>query len=300
MGSKDDHTPSSQPWLSSYNSQALQQLLSQFGLQVQSHNGAPTTAYYANRGRGRGGRGNQNYGRRSSNSNRSQLNGGNRNRFAWASNQNTVFGTCNRCGIGHIPILCPNRDPSTYRRSTPPQANYADCSSQENYADYRSQANYADHRSQASTSWLTDTGCNHHVGVLIFQVLNTRNHIMAMTDFMLVMIMREIGQDLSGFKCVQHTSASLTINENYDSDVRADTETFLNKIVPEGGSAPWRHTLEGPDDMPAHIKSSMFGCALTIPITDGKLNMGTWQGIWLCEHRDEPTARKVVVTLNGI
>nr|XP_043631213.1 uncharacterized protein LOC122602692 isoform X1 [Erigeron canadensis] len=187
MGSKDDHTPSSQPWLSSYNSQALQQLLSQFGLQVQSHNGAPTTAYYANRGRGRGGRGNQNYGRRSSNSNRSQLNGGNRNRFAWASNQNTVFGTCNRCGIGHIPILCPNRDPSTYRRSTPPQANYADCSSQENYADYRSQANYADHRSQASTSWLTDTGCNHHVGVLIFQVLNTRNHIMAMTDFMLVM-----------------------------------------------------------------------------------------------------------------
>nr|XP_043631216.1 uncharacterized protein LOC122602692 isoform X4 [Erigeron canadensis] len=119
-------------------------------------------------------------------------------------------------------------------------------------------------------------------------------------------IMREIGQDLSGFKCgianlfLQHTSASLTINENYDSDVRADTETFLNKIVPEGGSAPWRHTLEGPDDMPAHIKSSMFGCALTIPITDGKLNMGTWQGIWLCEHRDEPTARKVVVTLNGI
>ncbi|GJT31928.1 UPF0047 protein-like protein, partial [Tanacetum coccineum] len=88
----------------------------------------------------------------------------------------------------------------------------------------------------------------------------------------------------------KHTSASLTINENYDSDVRADTETFLNAIVPEGRSAPWKHTLEGPDDMPAHIKSSMFGCALTVPITNGKLNMGTWQGIWLCEHRDEPTA----------
>ncbi|CAK8577388.1 unnamed protein product [Lathyrus sativus] len=119
-------------------------------------------------------------------------------------------------------------------------------------------------------------------------------------------IAKEIEQDLSGFKCglahlfLQHTSASLTINENYDTDVRDDTETFLNRIVPEGSSAPWKHTLEGHDDMPAHIKSSMFGCALTIPITNGKLNMGTWQGIWLCEHRDHPTSRRVVVTLNGI
>jgi secondary thiamine-phosphate synthase enzyme len=99
---------------------------------------------------------------------------------------------------------------------------------------------------------------------------------------------------------VQHTSASLTINENYDSDVQFDTETFLSRIVPEGPSAPWRHTIEGPDDMPAHIKSSMFGCALTIPITDGRLNMGTWQGIWLCEHRDYATPRQIVITLNGI
>uniref|UniRef100_A0ACD5Z0W7 Uncharacterized protein n=1 Tax=Avena sativa TaxID=4498 RepID=A0ACD5Z0W7_AVESA len=119
-------------------------------------------------------------------------------------------------------------------------------------------------------------------------------------------ILREIEGDLSGFNCglahlfLQHTSASLTINENYDSDVQADTETFLNRIVPEGRSAPWKHTLEGPDDMPAHIKSSMFGCALTIPITDGHLNMGTWQGIWLCEHRDQASARKIVITLNGI
>ncbi|KAL6982942.1 hypothetical protein U1Q18_016336 [Sarracenia purpurea var. burkii] len=119
-------------------------------------------------------------------------------------------------------------------------------------------------------------------------------------------ILKEIGQDLSGFKCglahlfLQHTSASLTINENYDSDVREDTETFLNRVVPEGVSAPWKHTLEGPDDMPAHIKSSLFGCTLTVPITNGQLNMGTWQGIWLCEHRDSATARKVVVTLNGI
>ncbi|KAJ0987149.1 hypothetical protein J5N97_005505 [Dioscorea zingiberensis] len=119
-------------------------------------------------------------------------------------------------------------------------------------------------------------------------------------------IVREIEQDLSEFKCglahlfLQHTSASLTINENYDADVRADTETFLNRIVPEGRSAPWQHTMEGPDDMPAHIKSSMFGCALTIPITDGRLNMGTWQGIWLCEHRDHATPRTIVVTLNGM
>ncbi|XP_041017674.1 UPF0047 protein YjbQ-like [Juglans microcarpa x Juglans regia] len=119
-------------------------------------------------------------------------------------------------------------------------------------------------------------------------------------------IKKEIAQDLLEFKCglahlfLQHTSASLTINENYDSDVRDDTETFLNRIVPEGRSAPWRHTIEGPDDMPAHIKSSMFGCTLTVPITNGQLNMGTWQGIWLCEHRDNATPRKVVVTLNGI
>ncbi|KAF2927726.1 uncharacterized protein [Oryza sativa Japonica Group] len=119
-------------------------------------------------------------------------------------------------------------------------------------------------------------------------------------------IVNGIRDDLSEFKCgmahlfLQHTSASLTINENYDSDVQFDTETFLSRIVPEGPSAPWRHTIEGPDDMPAHIKSSMFGCALTIPITDGRLNMGTWQGIWLCEHRDYATPRQIVITLNGI
>ncbi|CAL5041786.1 unnamed protein product [Urochloa decumbens] len=119
-------------------------------------------------------------------------------------------------------------------------------------------------------------------------------------------IVNEIIDDLAGFKCgmahlfLQHTSASLTINENYDSDVQADTETFLSRIVPEGPSAPWRHTMEGPDDMPAHIKSSMFGCSLMIPITNGRLNMGTWQGIWLCEHRDYATPRQIVITLNGI
>lgn len=77
-------------------------------------------------------------------------------------------------------------------------------------------------------------------------------------------------------------------------------ETFLNTIVPEGKKAPWRHTIEGADDMPAHIKSSMFGASLNIPITDGKLNLGTWQGIWLCEHRDRGSPRKIVVTMQGV
>eukprot|EP00249_Psilotum_nudum_P010202 c22400_g1_i1 orf=166-729(+) len=119
-------------------------------------------------------------------------------------------------------------------------------------------------------------------------------------------ILHDIESDLSTFKVgiahffLQHTSASLTINENYDSDVLKDTETFLNKVVPEGNSAPWKHTLEGPDDMPAHIKSSMFGCSLTLPITNGHLNLGTWQGIWMCEHRDHGGSRKIVVTMTGI
>ncbi|XP_024395457.1 uncharacterized protein [Physcomitrium patens] len=119
-------------------------------------------------------------------------------------------------------------------------------------------------------------------------------------------ILKEIESDLARFKCgiahlfLQHTSASLTINENYDGDVRDDVETWLNLTVPEGRKAPWKHTMEGDDDLPAHIKSSTFGCQLSIPITDGRLNLGTWQGIWLCEHRDHGGARKVVITMTGV
>ncbi|KAG0569764.1 hypothetical protein KC19_6G115000, partial [Ceratodon purpureus] len=119
-------------------------------------------------------------------------------------------------------------------------------------------------------------------------------------------ILKDVEADLANFKCglahffLQHTSASLTINENYDSDVLDDVETWLTGTVPEGRKAPWKHTIEGPDDMPAHIKSSVFGCALSIPITDGRLNLGTWQGIWLCEHRDHASARKVVITMTGV
>lgn len=94
-----------------------------------------------------------------------------------------------------------------------------------------------------------------------------------------------------------HTSASLTLNENADSDVRADMETAANLLCPE--TMPFRHADEGPDDMPAHVKCSIFGAHLLIPIRNGKLLLGTWQGIYLCEHRDRATARKLVLTIFG-
>lgn len=96
---------------------------------------------------------------------------------------------------------------------------------------------------------------------------------------------------------IQHTSASLTINENADPDVRVDFETAMNHAVPE--TLPYIHTLEGPDDMPAHVKSSMMGASVMIPIGDGRLQLGTWQGIYLCEHRDRAGGRSIVITLNG-
>ena len=96
---------------------------------------------------------------------------------------------------------------------------------------------------------------------------------------------------------IQHTSASLTINENADPDVRVDMETAANILCPE--DMPFIHTCEGPDDMPAHVKSSLLGASLTIPITDGRLALGTWQGIYLCEHRNRGGRRRLVLTLMG-
>ncbi|KJD32027.1 secondary thiamine-phosphate synthase [Tamlana sedimentorum] len=97
---------------------------------------------------------------------------------------------------------------------------------------------------------------------------------------------------------IKHTSASLTINENADYTVRLDFESYFNKMVPE--NAPYyKHTYEGPDDMPAHIKASLLGASVQIPITNGKLNLGIWQGIYLCEHRDYGGSRKVVITAFG-
>lgn len=97
---------------------------------------------------------------------------------------------------------------------------------------------------------------------------------------------------------IKHTSASLTINENADPDVRKDMQSFTDRLVPE--NVPYFvHTTEGPDDMPAHIKSSLFGSGLNIPVTNGSFNLGTWQGIYLCEHRNHGGSRKIVVTIIG-
>jgi secondary thiamine-phosphate synthase enzyme len=97
---------------------------------------------------------------------------------------------------------------------------------------------------------------------------------------------------------ILHTSASLTLNENASPDVRTDLESWLHRAVPE--DAPyWRHTLEGPDDMPAHVKASLLGSSLTLPVRDGRLVLGTWQGIYLGEHRDRGGPRSLVLTLWG-
>ena len=97
---------------------------------------------------------------------------------------------------------------------------------------------------------------------------------------------------------IKHTSASLTINENADPSVRLDFESHLNTIVPE--NAPYYvHTYEGADDMPAHIKSSLMGTSIQIPITNGELNLGIWQGIYLCEHRNNGESRSIVITAFG-
>lgn len=109
----------------------------------------------------------------------------------------------------------------------------------------------------------------------------------------------EISQIQAGFLQVflLHTSASLTINENADPDVRIDFETAMNHAVPE--NLNYVHTLEGPDDMPAHVKASMMGTTVQIPVGEGRLLLGTWQGIYLCEHRNQGGSRQAVLTLTG-
>jgi secondary thiamine-phosphate synthase enzyme len=97
---------------------------------------------------------------------------------------------------------------------------------------------------------------------------------------------------------VRHTSASLTLNENASADVRRDLESWFSEAVPEDASY-WTHTVEGPDDMPAHVKAALLGSSVTVPVTDGSLALGTWQGIYLCEHRDSASGRELVVTVWG-
>ncbi len=97
---------------------------------------------------------------------------------------------------------------------------------------------------------------------------------------------------------IKHTSASLSLNENADPDVRQDMESHFNRMIPE--NAPYYiHTFEGADDMPAHIKASVLGSSVTIPVTNGRFNTGTWQGIYLCEHRNHGGPRKIVITVTG-
>jgi secondary thiamine-phosphate synthase enzyme len=97
---------------------------------------------------------------------------------------------------------------------------------------------------------------------------------------------------------IQHTSASLSLNENADPTVRRDMESHFNEMVPE--NAPYYvHRVEGPDDMPAHVKASLIGSSVTVPITGGRLNLGIWQGIYLCEHRNRAGGRRIVATLCG-
>ena len=97
---------------------------------------------------------------------------------------------------------------------------------------------------------------------------------------------------------IKHTSASLTINENADPTVRTDFESHFNMLAPENQSY-YQHTFEGSDDMPAHLKASLLGSSVSIPITDGSLNLGTWQGIYLCEHRNRGSDRKLIITIQG-
>jgi secondary thiamine-phosphate synthase enzyme len=96
---------------------------------------------------------------------------------------------------------------------------------------------------------------------------------------------------------IQHTSASLTINENADPDVQVDLESSINAIAPE--DFPYIHTMEGPDDMPAHVKASLLGASVSVPIHNGRLLLGTWQGIYLAEHRDRASSRNLILTLQG-
>lgn len=98
---------------------------------------------------------------------------------------------------------------------------------------------------------------------------------------------------------LRHTSASLTVNENADGAVRRDFERFFNRLVPQGQGG-YEHDYEGPDDLPAHFKASLLGCQLSLPVSEGRLAMGAWQGIYLGEHRDQGGARQILATLHGM
>ena len=134
---------------------------------------------------------------------------------------------------------------------------------------------------------------------LEIEILSNKRGFILITDIIIDQV-----SSISNYKIgilhlfIKHTSASLTINENADSTVRTDMEAHFNHMVPEN-SPYYKHTLEGPDDMPAHLKSTIIGNTLSIPISNGQLNIGVWQGVYLCEHRSQAHRRKIVATIYG-
>ncbi len=130
--------------------------------------------------------------------------------------------------------------------------------------------------------------------------LQARNRGFHLVTNELVAQLPELGEFRVGLAhfFIQHTSASLALNENAEPEVRTDMEAHFNQLVPEN-QPYYTHNYEGPDDMPAHLKAVLIGPSITVPITNGLLNLGTWQGIYLCEHRNRGGARRVVVTLHG-
>ena len=142
-----------------------------------------------------------------------------------------------------------------------------------------------------------------HIRIVVLMIRQTTFHLSAkrrgchlVTQEILEQLPKPLPQVGMLNLFVQHTSCALSINENYDPDVRTDMEAILNHMVKEM-EPYYEHTMEGSDDMPAHAKCSLFGVSLTIPITNGKLNMGTWQGIYLCEFRNHGGSRKIVATI---
>ena len=129
----------------------------------------------------------------------------------------------------------------------------------------------------------------------VLTVRAPRRGLQDITDQVARIVAKAAGSDGMCTLFIRHTSASLIIQENYDPSARVDLETFMDRLVPDGAS--WMtHTLEGDDDMPSHIKSVLTQVSLSVPILDGKLGLGTWQGIYLWEHRDHPTPREILVS----
>lgn len=132
-------------------------------------------------------------------------------------------------------------------------------------------------------------------------ILNSRSRGFHVVTDEVISSLPELKSIKAGFAHIHilHTSASLSLNENADPTVRTDMENFFSRLLPENEMSFYEHTLEGPDDMTSHIKNTIIGSSVTIPVTNGRFNLGTWQGIYLCEHRNNARSRKIIVTVTG-